>query len=165
MTDATKPARPGTPLPRRGKGSRILIVAALAGGLFAAFLASPQELTQRQVLDATEIALAVKSLDGRPEDAKAGTAQPGPDRHRLKVTLTHRERNEAVAGAQVTVNVAKEGYAGTDYALVPAIDGEPGVYSAVAGMPGRSRYRLLVHFRIPGDPRVREALFWYTHHH
>jgi len=152
------------PLARRSTSTGRLMASIFAMGLLAAFHASADELIQRQVLGGVDIALTVRTLNGGPAASEGGAASnPGP--HRLTVTLTHRSTDIPVAGARVSANVAEEGFAGTDYPLVPAAGGEPGVYEAEVPMPGRMRYRILLQVQVSGEPRMREAVFRYTHHH
>lgn len=151
------------PLPQN-RGAGKLLAPGLALGLLAASPASADELIQRQVLGGVDIALTVMTLNGGPAAPEGGAASnPGP--HRLTVTLTHRSTDIPVAGARVSANVAEEGFAGMDYALVPAAGGELGVYAAEVPMPGRKRYRILLQVQVSGEPRMREAVFRYTHHH
>lgn len=63
------------------------------------------------------------------------------------------------------LDVAESGFAGPRKELRPATFRGMPAYANHFPMPGRVAYRILVHVRRPGRPRVLEAQFEYRHHH
>lgn len=117
------------------------------------------QLVQRQMLGDMAVALSVTPL--LAPDAEAGSVEAP---HRLTVWLRERESGRGIDDARVMVDVAEQGFAGTQGALVAAAD-EAGRYEAIQSMPGRVPYRILVHVRRVGEARSLEAMFQYRHHH
>lgn len=84
--------------------------------------------------------------------------------HLLRVKVETKDDKSSTALSSLRVDVAEAGYAGETIA-VPTVSQEAGAYHLHVTLRPRTKYRFLVQFAARDDPRIREALFEYRHHH
>ncbi len=100
----------------------------------------------------------------------AAATQIGRDRHTgdlphlLRVKVETKDDKRSTALSSLLIDVAEAGYAG-ETITVPTVSQEAGAYHLRVTLRPRTNYRFLVRFTARDDPRPREALFEYRHHH
>lgn len=125
-------------------------------------IVAAEEIRQHKIVGDVEIVLSVPHAVDSPE-----SRTESQNEHHLVIWLFKKGTSKTIEGAhvKVNVNVAEEGFAGTEQILKPVMVDGKSAYSGVFVMPGRVAYDITVQIRRPGESREIEAHFEYRHHH